>query len=281
MVERFLKQYESDITGVLHGPDRVLLRGVPRSISYASGLDAFLAGIRTLNRDFIPYAEKVSAQLREHAQKMAESRNRPYQYVGSSRAWKEEIVAGIVKQDGVKEGLICVLGCVEGCRSVGTRRNKQEKRLDLIYQDRRCLHLYFYYLDRELGLMHVRLQSWFPFTIQVCINGREWLAQKMKRAGLSFTQQDNWFTAIEDVGRARRWMDEFTRRRWAGWLQRRARRVMPWLDSPDGRRLRDYYWTTRDKDVQQAGECVAGGDHHQSGAAISRLPHVPTTGQEI
>ena len=31
--------------------------------------------------------------------------------------------------------------------------------------------------------MHVRLQSWFR-SIQVCINGREWLTQKMKRVGL-------------------------------------------------------------------------------------------------
>ena len=63
--------------------------------------------------------------------------------------------------------------------------------------------------------MHVRLQSWFPFPIQVCINGREWLAQKMKRAGLGFTQQDNCFTSIEDVRKAQRWMDGW----WigAGW----------------------------------------------------------------
>jgi len=25
--------------------------------------------------------------------------------------------------------------------------------------------------------MHARVQTWFPFTIQICLNGREWLAQ--------------------------------------------------------------------------------------------------------
>ena len=52
-------------------------------------------------------------------------------------------------------------------------------------QQRRCLHVYFYYMDREFGWMHVRLQTWFPFAIQVCINGREWLGQKLRRAGMA------------------------------------------------------------------------------------------------
>jgi len=26
--------------------------------------------------------------------------------------------------------------------------------------------------------MHARVQTWFPFTIQICLNGREWLAQQ-------------------------------------------------------------------------------------------------------
>jgi hypothetical protein len=53
---------------------------------------------------------------------------------------------------------------------------------------RRRTHLYFYYLDRDFGLMHVRLQTWFPFSMQVCLNGREWLARQMDHAGLGYEQ---------------------------------------------------------------------------------------------
>lgn len=245
-MKRFFQKYQSEITGVLHGPDRVLFRGSLRSIAYASGLDIFLASIGVRNCDFIAYAEKVSARLREHAQTWAAKQGRPYEYVASSRASKEEIALAIAKRDGIEEGLICVLGCVENCRSLMTRKNKRQKTVDLVYTDRRCLHLYFYYRDREFGWMHVRLQSWFPFPIQVCINGREWLAQKMKRAGLGFTQQDNCFTALDDLRKAQRWMDALMGRRWVGWLQRWATKVMPWLSSPDGKKLRGYYWTVRE-----------------------------------
>ena len=60
--------------------------------------------------------------------------------------------------------------------------------------------------------MHVRLQTWLPFTIQVCINGREWLARQMDCAGIEYEQQGNCFTSIEDVPRAQRILDRLTER---------------------------------------------------------------------
>lgn len=244
-MERFLKRYHDRILGVLSGPDRILFRGVLRSISYASGLEIFLSSVHVLHKDFTSYAATVSEQLKQRAQTVAEKAQRPYQYVESSRVSKEEIACEIARRDGIQDGLICVLACVEPCRSYSIVKDRGRKQLVLVCCERRCLHLYYYYLDREFGLMHVRLQTWFPFAIQVCVNGREWLARKMRRAGLGFTQQDNCFTGIEDPKKAQRWMDQFNQRRWAHWLDRWSRRVMPWLASADGRRLRGYYWTVR------------------------------------
>ena len=62
---------------------------------------------------------------------------------------------------------------------------------------------------------------------------------------MAYQQQGNCFTQIADTHKAQRWMDQFQSRRWAGWLDRWARRVMPWLSSPEGGKLRGYYWTTR------------------------------------
>jgi len=91
---------------------------------------------------------------------------------------------------------------------------------------RKCSFLYYYYMDREFGFMHVRVQTWLPFTIQVCINGREYLARRMDRAGIAYRQRDNCFTWIEDVPRAQRMMDDLERRRWPRVLNVWARRVV-------------------------------------------------------
>src|SRR5688572_19212324 len=39
-------------------------------------------------------------------------------------------------------------------------------------------------MHSDFGLMHVRVQSWFPFAVQVCLDGRESLARQMDAAGI-------------------------------------------------------------------------------------------------
>ena len=67
--------------------------------------------------------------------------------------------------------------------------------------------------------MHARLQTWFPFTIHVCLNGREWLARQMDRAGIGYERRDNCFVRIADVEGAQTLMNEQWRTNWARLLQ--------------------------------------------------------------
>src|SRR3979411_190358 len=69
---------------------------------------------------------------------------------------------------------------------------------------RKCLHLYFYFMDRHFGLIHGRIQTWFPMPIQVYLNGHEWLARKLEANGVRFTKHDNAFLWIEDMVRAQK-----------------------------------------------------------------------------
>ena len=74
--------------------------------------------------------------------------------------------------------------------------------------------LYFYYLDPRLGLIHIRLQTWFPFPVQVYVNGHSYLAQELLKRRISFTQQDNAFTALDDPKAAQKLADSFVRQNW-------------------------------------------------------------------
>ena len=67
---------------------------------------------------------------------------------------------------------------------------------------RKCLALFFYFIDADFGLIHVRLQTWFPMEIQVYVNGHEWLARKLTANRIGYTKLDNAFTWIEDIERA-------------------------------------------------------------------------------
>ena len=244
-MERFVKRHKDRLIGSIAGFDRLLFRGTLRSISYVEGLNYFMGNQRVPFKRFKAFVEKFSAGVRARAQQIAERNRRPFLYVAAGRTDKEKLVRELMQRDGVEKGLICVLSCVEPCQSFSIHPNRQKRELELVARERKCLHVYFYLLDPDFGLMHIRLQTWLPLTIQVCINGREWLARQMKRAGIPYEQKDNCFTWIADPARAQALMDRLVDYRWAKWLNRWAQWVNPWLRPQARPRLRSYYWTVR------------------------------------
>jgi hypothetical protein len=246
-MEAFIQKHKKDVIGVLSGLDRIRFRGTLRSISYSDGLDKFLGAHRVQYRDYARYAEGLSDRIRRHAEAMACQQGRPYLYVSSSARSKEDIALEIACRDGIEEGLICVLRCVELCKTFGIRRDNRG-RFGFVSQERKCLHLYFYYLDREFGLMHVRLATWLPFGIHVCLNGREYLARAMRKAGIGFEQRDNCFSWIQDVSAAQTLMRGLEERKWERLLGALAQHVNPLLERGSGLSLRGYYWSVQESE---------------------------------
>jgi hypothetical protein len=89
----------------------------------------------------------------------------------------------IAAEDGITRGPVCVLTYVEPCRSFQIYRNRDTKHLELQPRDRKCLFLYHYAVHPVFGFLNARIQTWFPFSIQICLNGREWLAHQMDAVG--------------------------------------------------------------------------------------------------
>lgn len=247
-MKRFVKRHESRVVGMIAGFDRLLFRGTLRSISYPEGLNWFLCRQGVLLKDFGQFSLKLSRAVKARAQAIAEENERPFLYVRSPKQSKEQLAQEIMERDDIKEGLICVLECVEPCASFSVRGERQSKRLQLRKEIRKCAHFYFYYLDREFGFMHVRLQSWLPLDIQVCLNGREYLARQMLKAGVGFVKAGNCFTQLADFTKAQKLLDRLLRLKWKRYLDPLARRVNPWLDPRGAVNFWRYYWTIRESE---------------------------------
>ena len=244
-MERFLERHGSRITGVLSGFDRVLFRGTLLLISNTNGMNVFLSRHSVLYKDFGRFAEGLSDRIKAHVRSWCEKQGRPLVYLESSAISKEDTARQIMEQDNIKQGLICILSCVEPCQSFAIRKDREAKELALVPAKRKCLHFYLYYLDREFGFMHIRLQTWLPFTMQVCINGREYLARRMDRVGMGYERRDNCFTHIDDLPQAQRMIDDLIGRKWVRFLSALARRVNPLIGSQGDLDLHDYYWSIR------------------------------------
>jgi hypothetical protein len=168
----FVERHQSEVIGVLHGWDRLRLQGTLRSLYYQPVMEEYLWQSKVLWKDFKRFATDLTGRVRGAAEKLAAGQRRPMIYLPSSRTRKEQVAREIQQRDEVRRGLIAVLSCVEPCHTWFLRGNRQTQKLELKLQWGKCMHLYFYWMHEDLGFLHLRLQSWFPFLIQVCVNGR-------------------------------------------------------------------------------------------------------------
>lgn len=240
-MEQFLRRFGSSVSGVLSGFDRLRFRGSNRSLCYANGICAFLCWAKVLLKDFNGFAQERTETLCNAIERRAAELESPTIYLPSSVSNKEAAaLAEAVKRDR-KSGLIAVLSCVEPCRSVVVRRDRQGL-LQPGLEDRKCLHYYHYYLDPKFGLMYTRLQSWFPFTMHIGINGREWLAEQLRRKKVPYAKAENCFTAIGDFTKAQRLLDAQVQEDWPAVLEKLAARSNP-LHRKLLPQMRPYYWS--------------------------------------
>jgi hypothetical protein len=239
----FLQRHASSVTGMLSGFDRVRFRGTIRLLANDAGLGAVMSFLGVLLKDFKAFAMGLSEELKAASLAMASSADRPVRYLASVHERKEDVARQIAREDGIDRGLICVLTAVEPCWSFHVRRDPKLKKLVLESSWRKCLHLYHYFMHEELGFCHARVQSWLPFNVHVCVNGREWLGRQMDRAGLSYRRRENCFTAVSDPARAQALLDEQLTVDWTAMLDGILRQAHPGNEAMFPRRPMDYYWS--------------------------------------
>lgn len=242
-MKRFVQKHAQDVIGVLSGFDRLVFRGTIRQLAYLDGMKTYLSTRKLLLKDFGKHVQEMTKTLKGAVTAAVEKLNRPVVYLSSSAVRKEDVAREIAERDGVAEGIIALLTCVEPCWSYDIFRNREAKKLELQSRYRKCLSLYLYQIHPVLGFMHARIQSWFPFNIQVCINGREWLARQMERDGLEYQRRDNCFTWLGEPERAQKLMDKQLRTRWPRLLGSLARELNPAHKRMFGSFVAPYYWS--------------------------------------
>lgn len=242
-MDLFLTRHASEVKGTLSGFDRVRFRGTLRWLANLPGMGVWLSHAGVLLKDFREYAMGLTNRIKQATHDLAQQAGRPVHYLASSSLRKEDFARDIAERDGVAAGLVCVLTAVEPCHTFTVGPNRESKKLELRSHQGKCLHEYFYLIDPQFGWLNVRLQTWFPFTVHIVINGREWLAQQLFRKGLAFERRDNCFVDIADVPRAQRIMDRQLKSDWPRLLDRLLRQVHPAHRTLFGRRRLDYYWS--------------------------------------
>ncbi len=243
-VNLFISKHGRDVTGVLSGFDRMLFFATIRAISFAGGMAALLKRMGVALQGFGEFVEDCTERLLRSTLALPISRGRPSLFLRGNDVRKNEYAEEIAHRDKIRDGLICTFRTVEPCKTFRVRKHGKNS-LKVTYERTKCIHVYHYFMDPVFGFMHARLQSWFPFSIQICINGREWLSRQMDGAGLTYTKRENCFLQIEDWKRAQDLATEQLRTPWTQQLSRIVRVVASAVPGILGVRGCDYYYTLR------------------------------------
>lgn len=242
-MKEFIKRFSGLVKGTISGFDRIVFKGLILPLMSSSEVMSFCRARSILNKDYKQWMMAQTAGLIENAERYAkDSCGHGVEHITSWRIRKEGLAHKRQESEHIEKGLIGVWSCLESGSSYRAVYCKKTGYPQLQNYQTRCKHLYFYFDDEDLGFMNIRLQTWFPYHIQVCLNGREWLRRSLEKSGTDFVAKGNKFLHIADYKRAQRLMDKQLDTRFTELLTGFLPTVFPMMPDVLGPYL-SYYWT--------------------------------------
>ena len=193
-MEKFINKYQEEIQGTLSGFDRLVFRGSLRRLFYGhwdrglqsmvvEGMERYLGCNHILFKHYLDHVKGVSQKVKQASVKPFQEQGLPVRFLRDPAANKEQIARAIAAEKKVESGLVCALSSMELSPSFEHRGTHIVSRL------KPCQIVYQYQIHPQVGWMYARIKNWFPFNVQVGLNGREWLARQMDQGRLKYRQQ--------------------------------------------------------------------------------------------
>jgi hypothetical protein len=247
-MQQFIEKYKDQIVGSVSGFDRVVLRGSLRRLHYgqwdqglkvfvAHGMEQYLGLNGILFKDYQDHVKSISERLKRCTVEPLKKQKVPVVFLRDSHADKEALAREVAAERQLESGMVCVISALEPSPTF------EHRGMHIIRRIRPCHVLYHYQIHEQVGWMHARIQTWFPFNIQIAINGREWLARQMDHIGLRYRKQGNCFVWLQDYGRAQELLNEQLKTDWAQLLGGFSKQLNPIQESVFERFESEYYWT--------------------------------------
>lgn len=116
---------------------------------------------------------------------------------------KDDVVATYREQFDSAEGVVLIGVAQEKAYAFKGTKKRQDGPVGFDYtrQSVYVNHYYFYLQDTDFGPGFIKVCSYMPYPVKVCLNGHEWVKQQLRRAGVTFEALDNGFASCADATR--------------------------------------------------------------------------------
>ena len=217
------EKYANDLDGVLGCYDRIMITGSLPNLCHPKGIThhMYANGIRIF--DYPRWAEPIGDVIRKNAESIAEAHGLTIEHLRKKKFRKEDRIQAILCERGTQPGLVHIFSAVETCVSFRPWYDKAKGYNYLKPDSGKCLHYYFYFIDPDLGLCHLRVPTWCPFNLQFYCNGHARLAMQLASQGIAYELLDNAFGHIANYELANQlamaWDCDWLRDKLDGWAQ--------------------------------------------------------------
>lgn len=176
--------------------DRMYLNGwIPR-LSHGGGLRWFLS--EHLGKPIASPAllGQIRRRFVERLQQYAEQRRIPIVRFKSGER-KDERAKQMRRRRGVRDEVVFIGVAQE--KAMAFRAQLQQGSFEFSRDKAVCVNHYYFYLDdADFGPLFLKVCSYAPWGIKLCLNGHEWAKRQLAKQGVAFTVLDNGFLECDE-----------------------------------------------------------------------------------
>lgn len=202
------ERYQDQVAGILSCYDRMIMQGTLPGWCYDQGMTAFFYAHQIKIFDYPQFAQALRDKVRENAERVAQESGVEIEFIRRLDAFrKESRIKDIIKERGEQPGIVHIFSAMEACTSYKPWHDKKTGKTFLKYDSGKCLHYYFYFVDKTFGLCYLRVPTWAPFRLQFYMNGHNWLATKLTKRKIPYVLRENAFLSIDNFSKAQELSD--------------------------------------------------------------------------
>lgn len=113
---------------------------------------------------------------------------------------KDEVAARFRRKFTAAEGVVFIGVAQEQSPGFKARRETHGRRVRFQFSRQPVfVKVYYFYLqDAEWGPAFIKIATYLPYPVKVCLNGHEWAKQQLRKLGIAFAALDNGFSSCAD-----------------------------------------------------------------------------------
>ena len=237
-----IQQNKEKINGILETFDRMIINGYLLNLCNYRQFLFYLIQNNVQLKDFNNFALQQTNSLCTNIEEYIKENNVELKYLSSGKISKDDLARQEFEKSNNKVGLISAFSVVELCNTMTVAPNHQTKKLEVTSRSTKCKHYYFYFNDEEFGWMFLKIQTWFPYNVQIYINGREYLSKIFDKNNIKYEMYNNSFSYIENFEIAQKFADSILDKKISDSFDGMIKKINNLLPNIENIFSHSYYW---------------------------------------